>query len=515
MEAPTKNKAKFFPRFFRAFSIYFFITFAVFFGYVQIFGNVEPLRISLPTGGVSASDGPFGKFVSNIMSLKNIKLDGVNLEFVTSDNSINLALRSDVVVNMDDMAFSADVDLVYNDTVFDMGVVYSNSNVYLTVEDKTYKYDVSEIDFSSITKMDLSSFDVEKLLGFANQYFGIDMTAINNVLANFGIDLNNFDLDSLMSQLKMTTTENEDGTYMFDIKFSVIDLKIYVDENFNITRVSMGDIRIDNNSLKFSVEDVLMNDDSIKGSVEIPENYVDFSGITPYVGYGKNLISDGKVEANVKVFAKDKEYDAKILVDVEDGVKVKANTSVEGFDVEVVYADKVVFLDVNGLKVAFDTNDTNVWKDKIETLIEKYTSKTVAEVCQGLIAKLADKFGIEELPSQDDVKEMALKKVLEMIAGSEQIAKHLPNSYEETENTYTLVWENGFEITLKQQDEVLSEISGKLGDYSAEIKLAKSEEQIAVEKDEYYNLNTLLPLVDFADDVYDSKAAKGELPVMN
>ena len=508
MEAATKKKAKFFPRFFRVFSIYFFITFAVFFGYVQIFGNVEPVKISLPTGGVSANDDDaFGDFVTNVMSLKSIKLDDVNLEFVTSDNSINLALRSDIIVVMDDMSISADIDLVYNDMVFDLGVVYADSNVYLTVEDKVYKYDVSGVDFAGMANFDFSSFDFEKVIGFVRQYISIDTTAIDNLLANFGIDLNNLDTDALMSQLKISSTENEDGTYLFNVKFSVIDLKIFTDEEFNITSVSMSDIRIDNNSLKFSVGDVLMNDETIGGLITLPEEYIDLTGLTPYVNYAQNLIENEKIEANITVDVDDKQYDAKVVVDFEDEVKAKANTVVEGFDIEVLYANEKVYLDASGLKLSFDINDVNVWKNKIETLVEKYTSKTVAEVCEGLIAKLKDKFGIEEIPSKEDIKEIALKKLLEMVAGSEQIAKALPQSFEETENSYTLVWENGLEITLKQENEILSEVYGKLGDYSAKIELAKSEEDIVVEEDKYYNISTLLPLVDFADVVYDEKAA--------
>lgn len=508
MEAATKKKEKFFPRFFRVFSIYFFITFAVFFGYVQIFGNVEPVKISLPTGGVSANDDDaFGDFVTNVMSLKSIKLDGVNLEFVTSDNSINLALRSDIIVVMDDMSISADIDLVYNDMVFDLGVVYADSNVYLTVEDKVYRYDVSGVDFAGMANFDFSSFDFEKVIGFVRQYISIDTTAIDNLLANFGIDLNNLDTDALMSQLKISSTENEDGTYLFNVKFSVIDLKIFTDEEFNITSVSMSDIRIDNNSLKFSVGDVLMNDETIGGLITLPEEYIDLTGLTPYVNYAQNLIENEKIEADITVDVDDKQYDAKVVVDFENEVKAKASTVVEGFDVEILYANEKVYLDVNGLKLSFDISDVNVWKDKIETLVEKYTSKTVAEVCEGLIAKLKEKFGIEEIPSKEDVKEIALKKLLEMIAGSEQIAKALPQSFEEKENSYTLVWENGLEITLKQENEILSEVYGKLGDYSAKIELAKSEEDIVVEEDKYYNISTLLPLVDFADKVYDEKAA--------
>ncbi len=55
MENPIKKKSLI-PRMFRAFTVYFFITLAVFFGYVQLFGGVKTIRGKLPESAVGEID---------------------------------------------------------------------------------------------------------------------------------------------------------------------------------------------------------------------------------------------------------------------------------------------------------------------------------------------------------------------------------------------------------------------------------------------------------------------------
>ena len=71
MENPIKKKSLI-PRMFRAFTVYFFITLAVFFGYVQLFGGVKTIRGKLPESAVGEIDMSFSNFVANMMSLENI-----------------------------------------------------------------------------------------------------------------------------------------------------------------------------------------------------------------------------------------------------------------------------------------------------------------------------------------------------------------------------------------------------------------------------------------------------------
>ena len=67
MEEPIRKHHDLFPRMFKVFTLYFVITLSVFFGYVQIFGDVKPNVITIPTDDADAeNDTLFGQFVEKI-----------------------------------------------------------------------------------------------------------------------------------------------------------------------------------------------------------------------------------------------------------------------------------------------------------------------------------------------------------------------------------------------------------------------------------------------------------------
>ena len=89
METPIRKHHNLLPKMFKVFTLYFVITLSVFFGYVQLFGDVKPNVITIPTEDADAeNDTLFGKFVENIANFENIDTD-FNLSFA---KLINFAL---------------------------------------------------------------------------------------------------------------------------------------------------------------------------------------------------------------------------------------------------------------------------------------------------------------------------------------------------------------------------------------------------------------------------------------
>ena len=76
MENPIRKSRRLMPKMFRVFTLYIFVTLAVFFGYVQVFGGLTPTTITLPTGGATANeDTAFGDLVANLMSVMSLSVD--------------------------------------------------------------------------------------------------------------------------------------------------------------------------------------------------------------------------------------------------------------------------------------------------------------------------------------------------------------------------------------------------------------------------------------------------------
>lgn len=480
MEAPRNTNHNFLPRMFKAFTLYFVITLAVFFGYVQIFGDIKPKIITLPTGDAEAGDESlFGQFVEKMTNFQNVDAN-FNLSF--ENNSLQVEAQGNVVFDMETGGFSADIDLIYNDQTFDIKAVFANSNVYLSVDENTYKFDTSNgVDASSM-------FDVlSQVIDFSSVLDGIGDT--------LGIDLANLNVDNILSSLTVSSEQNEEtGDITFVIGLgNVISAQVVCDENFDIKTVRLRDVLISGNSIKFSAMVNGMNKDDISVSYVETGDEIDMSGLVDYVNYAQNLFENDVVGVNVTVTANGEKYDGSLVIDQTEGMKVGLQTAYNGLDIALVYADNMIYVDVGSLKLSFNVNDFEKWKDKLETIIEHYTSKNTSDFVADLLEEYFD-LNIESL----DANEIAKQILGKFFDSEDKISSVLPNKTSVNGNQFILDWENGLKIVLTQADDILSNVDVTFDSINMLAEFEILQNGITISGD-YFDLTNLLPIANIVE----------------
>ena len=502
MDNPIKKSKRILPKMFRVFTLYIFVTLAVFFGYVQIFGGIVPTTITLPSGSVDAQeDSAFGELVENLMQARSLYVDDFNLE--ADVNGHTLAMQGDLAFVTETKSIYIDLDLVYDDRVFDVGAVYTSPNLYLSVEDEAYLIEVEQAASGD--------FDVSAVMGIVRNYLPFDMSVLTDKLAELGIDLDN--PAALMEKLEITEKEQENGDFDFRVGLgNIISVQILTDENYNIQSVRMRDVQINKTGfkakLRFSAPHITMNNEDIATLIVAPEEYVDLTGVSAYVNYAKNLVEKDiiKVDASVEAFGK--AYDATITIDKTDDLKVKAETEVCGVDVSIVYADEIIYLDVENLKFKFAIADYKTWAGAISNIIENHTSKTIAEVVDELIERFVPEdvrnFDYENVDFEKEGKNLLSR----LLSGSNEIAMLLPDNAVEEENKMTISWANGLTIVLENENELLSMVAAEYQGNKISAEISVAQDGVYVEGD-YYDLTNLAPILSFADEVLLAKGLNG------
>lgn len=500
MEGPLKKKS-FVPKMFRVFTVYIFATLAVFFGYIQIFGGVKNIAGSLPTNGADGEiDTTFSDFVTNIMSLENISLEDVTLEFSSSDKKTNISMVADVAFDTSTSQLFVDADLIYNDMVYDISVNYTKPDVYLTIEESTYKF---------CTETENGTLDLTGLLGFISQNLNIDTSGFEEIQETIGIDFSNFEMSDLISQLDIATRKTDNGSIISINLMNIIQATINCDVNANIQSAKLEDIKIKGNVLKFNAPKVELNSENISEKFETPDatDVIDMSAVTDYLIYSQNLLGNDFIEGDLQVDVDGKTYDAKILIDNSNGLKAKVESVIEGIEISVVYADETVYLSIEQLGLSFKVSDYEVWKDKIEAIVERETSQTISEFVDSLIDEV-----MSEIDSTFSDEASIFNLISKIFSSSESINAILPDSTVESESEFAMIWDEGVVVTLKNQDKVLSEIDAVYQDYKINLKFKLAQAGFVVEG-EYYDLSNLLPIVDVVDSIVLAGQFGGEIEI--
>lgn len=482
MENPIK-KQSLIPKMFRAFTVYFFITLAVFFGYVELFGGVKTIMGSLPDSAQGEVDMSFSNFLTNMMSLQNIYVEDVQLKFVGGGTSVsvNANIAMDLATNQ--VSVEAKVDV--NGHLYNVGVVYCQPEVYFSIDDKTYKFQTAsldgDLDFGSVIKI---FSDISKNLGF-------DFDVIAKIEEALGIDFSNLNMASIMDQLDISTKKSNGEVKISIHALNFVEAMITCDENCFMKSASIKGINIGANSLTVTIPTVEMNDLSVLDKIQTPseENIIDLTGINDYVTYAENLFANDCVEVDVLVDVSGKCYSAKLNIDNCDGLKFKVETAVEGYDISLVYADEVVYVDVNDFAVSFAIKDFVIWKDKILTIIEEKTSKSVGE----LIEELLEKYFSKE--NEADFVESIKQYLNKLLSCSENLGTILPISSTMLEDKFVLNWNGGIELSLSKIGESLSGLNFVSKDVLVDVDFKAVEQRVEI-PDNYEDLSPIFAKVE-------------------
>lgn len=497
MEGPLKKKS-FVPKMFKVFTMYIFATLAVFFGYIQLFGGVKNIAGTLPNGADGEVDTTFSDFLTNMMNMTNINLEDVALEFSSSDNQAKLALVADVAFDTITKQLYVDADLSFNDEVYDVSIVYTSPDAYLTIDESVYKF---------CTETENGTLDLSGLIGFITQNLNIDSTGFEEIQEAIGIDFENFKMGDLINQLDIATRKTDDGAIISINLMNIVQATINCDSSSNIQSMKIEDVKIKGNVLKFNAPKVEVNKENIAEKFETPDltNVVDMSAVTDYLIYSQNLFENDFVEGDLKVVVGEKDYNAKIFIDNSEAFKAKIEAEVEGIAVSVIYANESVYLMLEDFGLSFKISDYKLWAEKIEAIVERETSHTVSEFVQTLIEDLLGD-AESNLTSENGVWELISK----IFSSSESINSTLPDSTTENENEFVMVWNNGPIISLKNQEKLLTEVELTYENYFANLTLEPGQQGFEVEG-EYYDVSNLIPLVDVVDEITNAGQVGGKI----
>lgn len=495
MEAPIRKHHNFLPKMFKAFTLYFIITLSVFFGYVQLFGDVKPNVITLPTDDADAeNDTLFGKFVENIANFDNIDTD-FNLTFENADMS--LSAQGNVVYDTATSNISLDVDFIYNQQYFDVQATYISPNIYLSINENTYKFNTE------------SDIDLSGLLDFVLQNVEIDTSFIDNIEEFLGIDFENFDPNTLLTKLKIEESKNDETqeiTFIIGLG-NVISAKMVCDYEYNIKSVILKDVLISGNVIKFNANVNKMNKDDVFVDYVEDGNEIDLTGISLYTNYANNLFANDFVVVNTSLEIDGKYYLANVYFDNADSTKVKIDSTIEDIDVSLALVDKTIYVDIDNLKFSFNVNDYSAWESSINEILVKYTSKTVSDYVVELLSKYVD-IDFNNVDSKD-----VLSNVLYSIFGNVSlVSDYLPCSTILTNDGFELLWNNGLSVKLGNIDKCLTsaDVLYKNIEFNATFNIAENGFEII---GDYYDLSNLLPLTNVIDQILGTKQFGGEIAV--
>ena len=442
MERPIKKVGNLVPKMFKAFSLYIIMTLLVFFGYIQIFGKIESGPITLPVLGASAEEeNYFAEFVQSFSKFKNID---VNFDLNVKNGNIDFSAKnSKVAFDMEKQEFAFETLLAYNGQSFAVSAGYVNSCLHLSLNGKNYKFDISKA-----TDMDMSA-----VLDFVFNNVNINTDAIlSKVSAIIGVDLSKIDSTTILSSLETKEEILDDGTYKFNIKFGKLEALVYCDENFNITSAKAHHSTLGGISLIANVN--AMNSEDFEVQYEKPENEIELDGIMDYISYAKELNNKEIVSADLDFEINGESYGGLLTVDRTDGLKVKFDFN-QGVNACVVYADETVYVQLENIKVKFNVEDYNKFKDALDKTIQNATSLTTKEFIVSIIEKLLKNNGSDngEFDFNDIISDVSEKLDLN------KILSYLPDQAVMTENEYSILWNAGLEIVLTQDAGVLNGVS--------------------------------------------------------
>ncbi|MBE7076217.1 MAG: hypothetical protein E7375_04070, partial [Clostridiales bacterium] len=508
MERPVKTASKFLSKVVRSLALYFILTVGVFFGYTQVAKDML-----IPTEeGEAVEESFFTSFVNNIMATTDVDADFL----LTVDNeALSIALDGNLVVNVTSKEVSLDLDLKYTDKtqvvatqaaslqkqeenfdrLFEISAIFVSPNLYLQIDDKNYKFDVnSGLDFSALMEL------IGENVAFGNQ-------TLNDVLNMLG--LGDIDLDvlvpDLLAQLQKDPVVLDNGDYQIDVIVEkLLKARLICDSEYYLKSVRLANGTVINgNAVTFEANNIKMNTYPTISFDETAVEVVDMSGISYYLGYAQNFAKQPYGVVDLSLQIGEENYTGKLLFENVETPKVKIETNYEGINISVVYLNDEIYFDIDNLKMNFKLEDYFVWQNKINTIVEKHTNKTVSQLLDEFMRSY---FGNKDISPT--------KIMLSILAGGvnsqEKVVGYLPENTLLTENNFEMLWDNGMKVVLGQNEEVLTSAYVKGEDFESNVTF--KVEQTSVETSgEYYNLSKMLPVLDVVDQIYSQKQFSGRL----
>ena len=320
-----------------------------FFTYIMLFGDVT-FNPTVP-GNVDASeDSNMNKLMEAFTSANNVTGD-VTISVTSAD--LDVIVDIEAKVNMKNFDFDVTLNTEIDDKSYVINA-FKNSELdnflHLNINDFAIKFDLNEvsfgnIDFSSILSQFENSAKLSEILD-----------AVGTVI---GIDLNNFDMASLMSKVEINENVVESG-YRFTIYFGNLKFTLDASEDFKDMTATVRELTMNNYKINISVNSIKL--DSQNFDIETPsvDNEIDISSLTKIIDNAKLDDSSYGVSGDIVVKYGDLELAGNVGVRYDELDKkafVRFKTSFNGIDAYVYYIDNNVYLSVEHLNLRINLDD--------------------------------------------------------------------------------------------------------------------------------------------------------------
>ena len=320
-----------------------------FFTYIMLFGDVT-FNPTVP-GNVDASeDSNMNKLMEAFTSANNVTGD-VTISVTSAD--LDVIVDIEAKVNMKNFDFDVTLNTEIDDKSYVINA-FKNSELdnflHLNINDFAIKFDLNEvsfgnIDFSSILSQFENSAKLSEILD-----------AVGTVI---GIDLNNFDMASLMSKVEINENVVESG-YRFTIYFGNLKFTLDASEDFKDMTATVRELTMNNYKINISVNSIKL--DSQNFDIETPsvDNEIDISSLAKIIDNAKLDDSSYGVSGDIVVKYGDLELAGNVGVRYDELDKkafVRFKTSFNGIDAYVYYIDNNVYLSVEHLNLRINLDD--------------------------------------------------------------------------------------------------------------------------------------------------------------
>lgn len=521
-----KNKRNFKMGFLKSLCMYMFIAVAVFFGYIQVFGDVEPIIVGLdPDSGYADTDNSaLSDLITIFTDMDNCALDfhvcveGSETEIyenTTIDTASNFYINGTLNLNFEEGAdIKVLLDFVDSDEILlNLDFRYNNQKILVGINDVYYTLNFNEVK-CQISDIDLSStfdkFELSDILCLISQNEDITKTFVEIISKANDIiyDLTEIDfLEILTSEDPMSELVNiatklqfsdpeeildEDGEVLekkYVIKLGKVNITIIADKDLNLKSLHLDEIECEGYRINLYTSEK-------SGDFEViaKEEIQNLNYVLDVVKAMYDLTLKQALTCDISVDLDDSTYAVILKSDVEAG---KIEIDFVDYPISLYYDGDSVYLTIYDYKLKIEPSVLINRFDEVLEFIESNFEINLQDEIVNLVNDLVQKI-------KDELTNCDIRGIIK------NITNYLPATITRDNNLTNLTWENKNYISF-EIDQMLESISLEIDEFKLYVKISDEVEITEIDTCQYYNLSKLFGLLPIISEILTQDKIEGKI----
>lgn len=412
---------------------------------------------NVDNGNQSQVTSPITYIIDNFSTLDGMN---INANAQVKTQSQNILIGANVLLNMENglqnIAAQGALNVKINETEIPVNITFLNGELYLSLLNGNYKIETENL-MQSVTQI---------------------LNLLNVEMPNLGFDLENLDLNSLLSMFDGIKEEktNTETTLTIELPF-VGNITIVCDLNYSIKSIDVPAVNIDGTELSVQVAATYPED------LEVSEPEQEFINVTHVLNLVEGLINftkNNQIGLTAKINYNNFNFEGILSCDLTN-YSAKFETTILNEKLQVFAIDNVIYVEFGNLFAKFDLNSVS----EIAELLKNHfgINIPIEQISELLVAISKNTASLENL--NFDLNDFDISK----------IDLSILEKFNYENGVYSLSITNIGEIKFEFVDHEFKNITfeglnifAKLESTTPQkINLTKSEET-------YANLNDVLPL---------------------